>query len=129
LIEHLISCIYVFIVRLLKNTHSEVNIIKIRNAHRSHVTCLIEYTQEIFISCSFDGSIKIWNITIDEHRCIRTIYVHSNKVPSITLNETKTSIISVGDYNTICITSLKESTRLEKDDIQRWSMSRISLFS
>jgi WD40 repeat protein len=107
----------------------EGSIKKMSDAHKERVTCLIECKPEILISGSFDGSIKVWDIVSYGYNCIRTIYVHSNKVRSIALDHTKTSIISVGDDNTICITSLEESSRLEQDDIQLHSIPRISLFS
>lgn len=105
---------------------------KISDAHKGRVTCLIDYTPDMFVSCSFDGSIKVWDILSYEYdyryKCIRTIYVHSDKVRSIALDHTKMSIISVGDDNTICITSLEESTRLKQDDIQLHSIPPVSLF-
>lgn len=73
------------------------------NAHTDRVICLIEYSSEILISCSFDGIIKIWRIK-DTVECIQTISIHLGIIRSIAIHSDMKSIVSVGDELKIYIT-------------------------
>jgi len=107
---------------------SDTHPCRIMNAHASRVTCLIEFLSTAFgsllVSGSFDLSIKIWQIESNDYKCVRTINVHSSYVRSIAIHPNKNSIVSTGDDNTICITSLEESMHLKEDDIPKKNKRR-----
>jgi len=97
---------FIDIYDLIEDDSTYGIVFSISRAHSSRLTCLVEYSSEILISCSFDNSIKLWRIK-DTFKCIKTICIHSNIVRSIAIDPAK-NLVSVGDDNKICITYLKE---------------------
>lgn len=57
------------------------NIISKLNGHKGRVTCIKRFKTNQIISCSIDGSIKIWDYEVG--KCLETLEGHNNRVFSI----------------------------------------------
>ena len=83
------------------------------NAHSQTIPkLLIYYSNKYLISCSYDKSIKIWEISINDKKsnikCISQLKGHKGRIYDMDLNNDKKILISCGMYKNILIWDLQK---------------------